>query len=527
MFARNGFQDAAQKINLKSFINPWSPSKEISHLSTAQRVRISFEELGPTFIKLGQLFASRPDVIPADYVNEFRRLQDQIPPIPFAQVEEVLNEQFPQGYDKIFKNFSEKAIGSASIAQVHRAELLDGTPVVVKVQKPGVAQTIEDDIRILHLVADLCEVYWPESRIFNPKGMVNEFSRSISLETNFVVEANNIKRFQENFAEEEQVKIPEVFLHYSGPKVLVMEELVGKPMSHAEALNDVDRSSLMRVGLRAYFHMVFKDGLFHGDLHAGNIFVLPESQLGFIDFGMVGRLSRKTQTSIATMFMALINEDYDRLAYEYVELAPFNEGTDRQSLAQDLRSILSPFFGLNLKDVNMGKLFLESSKVAAKHHVVLPAELMMFFKSMVTIEGLGRMIDDDFDLLPFVQEFAVDLLKTKVNAKELFSDVSFQFKEWSSLAESLPKEVKTHLRKINQPNYARRVEIKQLSDIQHTVYQTGRLIFMGLVISSLTLGGAMVMQVETQQMLYGFPVVSLSMFSAAALLFVRFFLKNK
>jgi ubiquinone biosynthesis protein len=529
VFAKNGFQDVAQKIRLSSFISYWSAARETSHLTTAQRVRISFEELGPTFIKLGQLLSSRPDLIPQDYINEFRKLQDQIPPVPFTEVEEILNEQYPQGYQKVFKDFSEKAIGAASIAQVHRATLANGTPVVVKVQRPGISQIIEDDIRILQLIADLVEDYMPEARIFNPVGMVNEFARSISLETNFVVEANNIKRFQENFSDEEQIKIPHVYLEHSGTKVLVMEELVGRPMSHPQAFEgeDVDRDQLMRAGLRAYFKMVFGDGLFHGDLHGGNIFVLSNNRIGFVDFGMVGRLSRKTQSSIAAMFMALINEDYDRLAYEYMELAPFNQATNRLALAQDLRLILSPFFGLNLRNVNMGKLLLESSRVAARHHVVLPSELMMFFKSTVTIEGLGRMIQDDFDLLPFVKEFAKDMLKTKVSTQELFSDMSFHAREWISLLEALPKEAKTHLRKINQPDYARKIEIKELERMENTLFHVGRLLFVAIVIAALILAGATTMNLDQGTRFYGLPWVSTIFFGVATLLFVRFFLKNK
>ena len=529
MFAKNGFQDVAQKIRLQSFIGYGSRSEDYSHLSRAQRIRISFEELGPTFIKLGQLMATRPDVIPADYVKEFRKLQDQIPPVEFSKIEEILNEQYPQGYKKVFSEFSEKAIGSASIAQVHRAVLTDGTPVVVKVQKPGVAKDIEDDVRILHLLADLAEDYLPESKVFNPTGMVNEFSRSISLETNFVVEANNIRRFQDNFAKSPNVKIPTVYLDHSGPRVLVMEELQGLPMSHPEAFNqsDISRSELMKAGLKAYFSMVFKDGLFHGDLHAGNIFILPGNQLGFIDFGMVGRLSRKTQSSIANMFVALTNEDYDRLAYEYVELAPFSARTDRYALAQDLRSVLSPFFGLNLRDVNMGKLLLESSTVAAKHHVVLPSELMMFFKSMVTIEGLGRMVLEDFDLLPFIYEFSTEILKTKVSTKDLFSDVSFQVKEWSSLMESFPKEIKSYLRKINQIDFAHKTEIKGLKSFENTIYSTGRIIFVGMIVGALIISGSITSMMESAQTFYGFPLLSTVLFSLAGLLFIRFFLKNK
>lgn len=529
VFARNGFQDVAQKIKLNSFISSWGTSSETSHLSTAQRVRISFEELGPTFIKLGQLLASRPDIIPQDYINEFRKLQDQIPPIAFAEIEQILDQQFPAGYQKVFKEFSQQAIGSASIAQVHRAVLMDGTPVVVKIQKPGVGEIIEDDIRILHLLADLVEHYIPESKIFNPSAMVNEFSRSISLETNFVVEANNIKRFQENFADNPNIKIPTVYFDYSGPRILVMEELKGIPMSRSDAFNQegVDRDVLMQVGMEAYFTMVFKDGLFHGDLHAGNIFVLADNRLGFIDFGMVGRVSRKTQGSIAAMFMALLLEDYDRLAYEYMELAPFNVRTNRQALAQDLRSILSPFFGLSLKNVNMGKLFLESSRVAAKHHVVLPSELMMFFKSMVTIEGLARLVKEDFDLLPYVQEYAKDLLKTKITTKELFSDMTFQVKEWSSILESIPRELRTHLRKINQADYKNKVEMVGLEGMEKTLFQTGRLVFIGLIISSLIIAGAMTLDHKGGQMIYGLPLFSMIQFLLAGLLFARFFLKQK
>ncbi|MCJ8275811.1 MAG: AarF/UbiB family protein, partial [Bdellovibrionales bacterium] len=371
--------------------------------------------------------------------------------------------------------------------------------------------------------------YVPESKIFNPQGMVNEFSRSISLETNFVVEANNIKRFQDNFAKNSNVKIPDVYFDISGPRVLVMEELQGLPMSHPDAFDqsDVSRAELMKAGLRAYFSMVFRDGLFHGDLHAGNIFILPGSQLGFIDFGMVGRLSRKTQGSIANMFVALSNEDYDRLAYEYVELAPFSAKTDRYALAQDLRSVLSPFFGLNLNDVNMGKLLLESSSIAAKHHVVLPSELMMFFKSMVTIEGLGRMVLADFDLLPFVYEFSAELLKTKVNTKDLFSDLTFQAKEWTSLVESFPKEIKSYMRKINQADYTQKFELKSLKSFERTLFGTGRMIFVGVIVSSLVLSGSITAVIAEGQRFYGLPVISIVLYAFAAIFFFRYLLKNR
>lgn len=529
MFAKNGFQDVAQKIKLNSFINSWSSSTETKHLSSAQRLRLSLEELGPTFIKLGQLLATRPDIIPQDFVNEFRKLQDQIPPVDWFEIEKILNAQYPQGYQKVFAFIDPSAIGSASIAQVHRAQLVNGEHVVVKIQKPNVAELIEDDVRIMHILADLCEDYLPESRVFNPRGMVSELARSMSLETNFVVEANNIKRFQENFLDLPEIKIPHIYLDYSGPKVLVMEELSGVPLSHPRALPTSlsERQQLMKVGMKAYFNMVFKDGLFHGDLHAGNIFVLPDQRLGFVDFGMVGRLSRKNQNAIANMLLALLTEDYERMAYEYIELAPFHPSTNRLMFAQDLRSILSPFFGLNLKEVNMGKLLLESSRVAARHHVVVPSDLMMFFKSLVTIEGLARTIQDDFDLLPFINEHASEFVKTRISTKDLFSEATFQFKEWSSLLETLPKEIKSQLRKINQPDYAYQVDLKSMESLQRTLFVGSRQIYSAMIIAALIIAGAMTVDLPQTQHFYGLPTLSLVFFVLAGLLFIRSFFKSR
>ncbi|RYZ61497.1 MAG: AarF/ABC1/UbiB kinase family protein, partial [Proteobacteria bacterium] len=338
------------------------------------------------------VLASRPDLIPESFTKEFEKLHDRVQPLSFETVEQVLKEEFgPSLYEK-FKSIDPAPLGSASIAQVHKAELATGEIVVVKVQRPGILHTINDDLDVLYMLSELLMKYVPETRPYNPVGIVNEFFKSLELETNFIVEANNIRRFDANFTSEADIKIPIVYMDLTTERVLTMEMLQGYPLSHEAALKQpgVDADTIIRKGLRAYMKMVFSDGLFHGDLHAGNFFVMPDNQIGLIDFGVVGRLNLKTQAAIANMLLALAREDYERMAYEYVDLAPFTDKVSVDLFAKDLRELIAPYFGLTLKNVNLGRILMTSSSIAAQHHLSVPTELMLFFKSIVSIEGLGR-----------------------------------------------------------------------------------------------------------------------------------------
>lgn len=472
---------------------------------------MAFEELGPSFVKLGQLLATRPDLIPQDFVDEFKRLHDQVSSVPFSEIRKVLEEQFETGIDQVFKDIDHVPIAAASIAQVYRATLQDGTGVVVKVQRPGIADVIADDVNILYYLADLLQRYVPETRPFNPIGIVDEFFRTLELETNFVIEANNIRRFQENFRNDPTVKIPEVYFAYSGPRVLVLEALQGVPLSQRAAMEQtgIDRQTVMRAGLRAYFKMVFRDGFFHGDLHAGNLFILPENRIGLIDFGIVGRLNRRVRDAIANMFVALYTEDYERLAYEYVELAPYNEKMDVDEFAKDLQDLLAPHFGLTLKNVDLGRLLLDSTAVAARYGLVLPSELLLFFKSIVTVEGMANLISDDFNLLDHALEFATEIVKTKYSPERIGEELRAFGQDTTSLLKGLPREIKQFVRKVNHPAFAFRLSLVQLEDIKRSLETSANILFLGLVIGSLILSASIMMMGSHQgPTVGGFPLLS-------------------
>lgn len=477
------------------------------------------EELGPTFIKLGQLLASRPDVVPQPVVEELKKLQDQVPAVPYEKILKVLENSYGDQLHEMFLEIDPTPLGSASIAQVHRATLQTGEQVVLKIQKPGIAQTMHEDINVLKFIVDALERYFPESRLFNPRELVNEFAYSLEMETNFIVEGNNVRRFAENFVNDKNIKIPKSFLELSSADVLVLEYLEGTSLRAAEpGISTEERENLMKIGLQAYFDMVFKHGLFHGDLHAGNLLILSSGQLGFIDFGMVGRLSRRVKTSIANMFVALASEDYDRLAYEYLELSTQSIDVDRDEFARDLRMLLSPFFGLNLRNVNLGKLLIDSASIAFKNKVYLPSELLLFFKSIVTLEGLGRSVQKDFDLLPYVFDFSSEIVRLKYDPGLIVDDLSTMSREWSSLFRTLPAELKNLARKINQPDYAKKIELKDADQLFQLITQLAYLLFFAILVASLVIGGSMTAGLTHLEQFYGLPMLAWILYGVGAVM---------
>lgn len=521
VFAKHGFHQVAEKITLGRFmVDRLSSNKDIEKLSAQVRLRMAFEELGPTFVKLGQVLASRPDLIPDEYVTEFERLHDNVAPLEYSVVLEVLREEFGDNLEKKFSSIEATPLGSASIAQVHKATLISGEEVVLKVQRPGILQKINDDLNVLYLIAELVTKYIIESRPYNPVGLVDEYFRTLELETNFVVEANNIRRFQDNFKNTPDIYIPKVYFEHTTERVLTMQLLPGIPLSHELALQQegINRDEVIRKGLKAYLKMVFDDGLFHGDLHAGNFFVLPDSQIGMIDFGVVGRLNKRTQGTIANMLLALSLEDYERLAYEYVDLAPFTDKVNIDLFAKELRELIAPYYGLTLRNVNLGKILMKSSRIAAKHHLQVPSDLMLFFKSIVAIEGMGRKIQKDFDFLQYSLEFAGDLVKTQFGPDRMLGELSQVVRESKALINALPRQLHFFLRKINSPDHAFQIRIREIKDLKRAVESSFNLLFLGVIISSLILSSSYVVTHPSNSYILGLPTVSFVGYTVAILL---------
>ncbi len=485
VLSRHGFVDLIHRMKLTKIVPAkFTRMESFQERTLGVRLRESFQELGTTFVKLGQLLASRPDLIPEDVVAEFEKLQDDVPSVPFSKLKPFLEEELKGSLETYFLEFDAAPIAAASIAQVHGAILKNGQKVAVKVQRPGIDKVIQNDISILRALAFLLEKYVPESRAMNPTGLVEEFFKTIVFETDFRVEANNIRRIRANLVVFPKVAVPEVFTNVSTAKVLVLERFEGIRFSDREAvlnrgLNPLD---IVNTGAEVFFHMVMHDGVFHGDLHGGNLFILNDGKIGLIDFGIVGRLSRRVRDNVVSMFMALMDEDYETLANEYLNLCQGTGQTDIGALQKDLMDTIGPYVGMNLSEINVGKILLQSTGTAVRHNLTVPRELMLLFKAILTIEALGRKLEPNFDILSVGNRLAKQLVTARYRPDRLAQDMLIIGRDVQGLLETGPRLFRRFLKKWSQNQFAFEVKSNELGQLRASVDRQTRVQLIGVLV---------------------------------------------
>ncbi|HLG21165.1 MAG TPA: AarF/ABC1/UbiB kinase family protein [Bdellovibrionota bacterium] len=454
VLGRHGFSQLIHTIGLEKllpFSKKGAEQKEF-HRSMSDRLCLAFEELGPTFIKFGQMLASRPDLVTPEFSQSFKRLQDDVQPIPVDQIRNVVETELDGKIETLFSNFEPSALAAASIAQVHRATLSDGKDVVVKVQRPGIEKMIETDLSILYLLAKLAERTLPELSIYDPAGIVDEFSRTIKRATDFIEEGHNIDAFRANLADLSDVVIPQVYWELTSKRVLTMEWIEGIPIRNVERLRNenYDLKKICAVGVDAFFRQVFIDGMFHADLHGGNILVLPGSRIAFVDFGEVGRLGSNALTSIANLFVSLLSKDFYSMAREYLELGNPQKPVDLARFADDLEKFLAPFYGRKIKDVQLGDILSKAAGIAAEHRIRLPRDLVLLGRVIIVVEDSIRQLDPEFDALEHGGRIAGEIVKRKLHPDKLARDLVWNLRDLQELARNLPAQVKYVIQKLSQ-----------------------------------------------------------------------------
>ncbi len=459
--ARFGFGALVQRTGLGRFVDPLSRRDETGTIySTPVRLRLLFEELGPTFIKIGQILGGRPDLIPPDFVTELQKLQDSTQTLSITEIRPLIEAEIQGPLEKCFSSFDTEALASASIAQVHAARTLQGEDVVVKIQKPDVEKKLYQDLEILEILAFGIEKAIPELKIFRPVAVVEEFKRILLEETDFRHEATNILQFRKNFSGSDFLVIPRVYSELSTRKLLVLERLRGVKLSQFESFQSlgISPAEVLRKGMDAFFKSIMVDGFFHGDPHPGNILVLPDGRMGLLDFGSVGKLSRKSRMSIINMFLALLAEDYDALVWEYVQISPAISGQGRSTsrldqMSRDVAALYTPYHGLPLKDIPSGKLLMEATGVAFRNNIVLPADLVLVFKAVMTLEGIGRLLDPNFDLVGAATKYSTILIKERYNPKRITKDLLFFVRDLSRLLRIAPRQMGETLRQLESGEF--------------------------------------------------------------------------
>ena len=514
VLSKHGFGDVVQRLKLDSYL-PGRFGRAAGGADTrtiGERLRLAFEELGPTFVKLGQVLSMRPDLVPEAVVEELVKLQDQVSPMPFQTVQEILNRELGYKVQSSFREIRSEPLGSASIGQVHEAILMTGERVVIKVLRPDIRKTIETDISLLTTLAEMFEKYFPELRVLNPKVFVEEFFKALQYELDFKIEANNIEKIKKNSEKFPDLVFPKVYRELSTHEVLVLERFEGIRLNDKDAVLsaiDVDRGKIASLGAKAFLYSVLKYGLFHGDLHGGNLFILPGNRLGVIDFGIVGRLSQKARDQLVTMVWALTQEDYETLCYTYAELGSADTSIDFDSFQREVRNVLSPYLGLNLNDVNSGRVLIEATKIAAKYNIRVPGDWMLVFRAILTMEGMGRLLDPQFDMIAMGEDLISDLVKIQLSPSRLRDDGIKISKDLLALLEVVPRNLRWAIRKFAKNDYAIEFKSPELARMASTLDRGSKRVSRSISCLAFLLTGAILLHTDKGPMWEDLPIFGL------------------
>jgi ubiquinone biosynthesis protein len=406
---------------------------------TGKRLVAALTKLGPTFVKLGQIFSTRTDLLPPSIIHELETLQDNVEGLPFAQIDAQLIRNLGPEYRSKFAELDETPLASASIAQVHRAKLVDGTEVALKVQRPAVQAKVESDLGILMVLAGLLEDAIDEARAMDLRGIITGFTKSISAELDFRIEARNLERFRRNFMDIPAVVFPEVFDELSTSEVLCMEFLAGRKFSEVLESGE-DTKPLVTIYFDTAYKMLFFDGFFHGDLHPGNVLVLPGNRVGILDCGMVGRLSPAAKDRVIDIMYAVLNEDLETVARTFYELSIRTGPVDYEKFEADVVEIAERYLvGVPVSEIQIGTLFAEIVVGSTRHAVRMPTDFTMMFKAIITTEGMAKAIAPDIDPIELARPFIAQMVTERYSPERLKQIALADFNMISRMFRSLPR----------------------------------------------------------------------------------------
>lgn len=441
ILARHGFGELVDLLGATPVFPLARILRRHPSLGPPQRLRMALEELGPTFVKLGQVLSTRPDLLPPPYIAELSKLQDTVPPAPWDAVRAQMEAELGAPPEEIFASLDPEPLAAASLAQVHAATLPDGSEVVVKVQRPNIEETVKVDLDILADGARLLQARTPLGELYDLPGIVEEFAATLRAELDFYREGHNADRFRANFANEPYLYIPKVYWDYTTRRVLVLERIRGIKIDDVAAL-DAAGYDRYRIGLHAarmVIKEVLEDGFFHADPHPGNFFVMPGEVIGAMDFGMVGYLSRRTRTHLVRLYIAAVQLDEEAVVDQLVRMGVVSELVDRMGLQYDIGRLLRKYAGLPLKAIRAQDVVEEAMPIAFRHHLRLPSELWLLGKTLGMMEGVGLKLVPDFDMFavsrPYVQRFMREMASPRAWMPSLIRGVG----DWAQLLDMLPR----------------------------------------------------------------------------------------
>lgn len=544
VLSRHGFSELIVKSGLDKVIPGFVLPARVSELKNesltnedwwqvfGSQLRLSFEELGPSFIKLGQLMATREDILDPALIKELKLLQNKVKGIPFEVAKKAIEDSLGKKLSQVFKTIDETAIGTASIGVVYKAELHDGQKVVVKVRRPNIAKNILTDFEILLFIVQKLEKVSGEIKFLGMSKMISDFFKSMHHELNFLVEAQNCERLRKNLEvidKDGLLVVPKVYREYSSQDILVLEFLDGKPFNEFHTLEEVGTDIIEKVekSVEIFVHTLLADGFFHADLHGGNFFILKNRKIGIIDFGLMGTLSKKNRANLIAILYSVMTHNYDNLVYEFLEVAEYENIPDQDELVRDIKDAISPYIGLSIKETNMSELVRNLITTLGKHELYLPREWFIIFRALMTLDGVGKGIGIDLNIFNVLEKdlpLMVNELLSKKNAQE---ELMWIAKDVISGMRIIPKHLKWFLKEVSRNNYSLEFRVKDLDKVSKGLNRSLYILGLSMLACVFVLSGSIFIRNVNVLSVYDIPVLSWIFWSFAAYLMLRIALLRK
>ena len=500
VLARHGFGDLVRRIGMADALERAGRilhlrgTENLSRLGTAERVRLALEALGPTFIKLGQILATRVDLFPPDWIAEFSRLQSDVPALPWSAVVGDVEQALGVPVAAAFARVDQVPLAAGSLAQAHRAWLHDGTAVILKIRRPEIGDTVDADLRLLARLAEIVQARVPDLVRYHLPEVVAQFAASLRRELDFVSECRNAERIARHFAGHPVLRIPHVYWQWTRPGLAVQEYLDGIPATDARtaALAGLDPVRLAREGAGIILKMVLEDGLFHADPHPGNLLFLPGGRIGLIDFGMVGRLSEQRRGEVARLLHGLARQRPAAVSDVLLDWAGGIE-VDEAVLMQDIAVLVDTFRGIPLMDLRVGTMLGDITALLRQHGLTLPPDLALMVKTFLTLDGVGRQLDPDFDMTAVATPFLERAIARQYRPRALWDRGMAQADSWLDLANSFPRDARQILQATRRGRLQLRIETRAMDRFGDQVQRAANRLVVGVITAALVVGSSIVM----------------------------------
>jgi len=515
VFVRHGLGDLVRRAGIATLLEhaghvlQWKEASEIAPLEPQQRARLAFEQLGPTFVKLGQVLSTREDLLPPTWTTELARLHSHVAPVPFDDLLPVVEQALGRSPFEVFGNLEREPYAAGSIAQVHRAHLASGTPVILKIRRPGIEAKIDADLRILEHLAHLVEHEIPEVRRYRPVQVVGQLRGSLERELDLAVEARNTERFARIFADDLDILVPRVYWEWTSSVMNVQEHIEGIRGDDLAAIDNagLDRKALAARGADAVLKMILVDGFFHADPHPGNVMYLPGNRIALIDFGMVGRLSPVRRRQIVALLAGLARHDEGAMPEVLLDWRR-DDIVDEARLAADLSEFAFDYADVQLKDLKIGVLLRRVSAILREHSIVLPVDLALLFKALLSLEGLGRQYDPEFRLIERVKPFLDRAMLEHYQPAEAARRAQETLSDFYGLVTSMPRDLARLIKDARHGRMRVDLDLRRLDSFGLRLHSAINRATIGIMTASLVVGSSIVMTVAEGPTLFGVPLLT-------------------